>query len=260
MEKISSTSNAKIKYVEKLKDKAKFRNEENCFVVEGMKMLSEADSSLIRNIYVSESFKDAKEVPELFKGCNVTLVTEQVFKSMSDTKTPQGILGVIEKKCYELNDMLKGDDTLLLILEDIQDPGNLGTMIRTAEGAGATGVIATKGTVDLYSPKTVRSTMGSLFRVPVMYVEDISATIKDLQKAGVSLFAAHLKGKESYTNVSYKGAAGFLIGNEGNGLKEETADLADTYIRIPMEGQVESLNAAIAATLLMYEAHRQRAL
>ncbi|MCR5273506.1 MAG: RNA methyltransferase [Lachnospiraceae bacterium] len=258
MEKITSTSNSKIKYIEKLNQKSRFRHSEGAYVIEGERMLKEVDPALVREVYVSENYR-GNEISR-FESENIPVfyVSDAVFKSMSDTKTPQGILGIAEIKEHSLDDMLKGDKTLLLFLEDIQDPGNLGTMIRTGEGAGVTGIVTSKNTVDLYSPKTVRSTMGSLFRVPVIAVDDFGETILSVRREGVKLYAAHLCGSVFYDKADYGGACGFLIGNEGNGLKEETAKLADGYIKIPMEGKVESLNAAIAATLLMYEVHRQR--
>lgn len=186
------------------------------------------------------------------------IVGDSVFKQISDTQTPQGIMAVIEMPHYELADLLDGDRTHLLILEGIQDPGNLGTMLRTGEGAGITGVIMNSQTVDLYNPKTVRSTMGSLYRMPYYISDDLEGTINLLKEKGVKLYAAHLKGTLSYDEPEYTRACGFMIGNEGNGLSDQIADMADTYIKIPMEGKVESLNAAISATLLMYECNRQR--
>ena len=186
------------------------------------------------------------------------IVGDSVFKQISDTQTPQGIMAVIEMPHYELADLLDGDRTHLLILESIQDPGNLGTMLRTGEGAGITGVIMNSQTVDLYNPKTVRSTMGSLYRMPYYISDDLEGTINLLKEKGVKLYAAHLKGALSYDEPEYTRACGFMIGNEGNGLSDQIADMADTYIKIPMEGKVESLNAAISATLLMYECNRQR--
>lgn len=121
------------------------------------------------------------------------------------------------------------------MLESIQDPGNLGTMIRTGEGAGVSGIIMNRTTVDIFNPKTVRSTMGSLYRVPFYITDDLPETIEYAKSNGVSLYAAHLKGKCSYDRPDYTGACGFMIGNEGNGLSDEIADMADTYIRIPME-------------------------
>ncbi len=147
---------------------------------------------------------------------------------------------------------------LLLVTENVQDPGNLGTMFRTAEGAGVTGILMSRDTVDIFNPKTIRSTMGSIYRMPFLYTEDLKKDISELQKEGIHFYAAHLKGKASYDEADYQKPSAFLIGNEGNGLTTEIADLADVYIRIPMEGKLESLNAAMAAGILMYEANRQR--
>ena len=144
------------------------------------------------------------------------------------------------------------------MLEDIQDPGNLGTMIRAGEGAGIQGVIMSKGTVDVFNPKTIRATMGSIYRIPFYYAEDLHVCIEDMKRKGICVYAAHLKGEKSYDLADYTKPSAFLIGNEGNGLKDETAELATAYLKIPMLGQVESLNAAIAATLFAYEAARQR--
>ena len=131
-------------------------------------------------------------------------------------------------------------------------------MVRSGEGAGTTGIIMNKTTVDIFNTKTIRSTMGSIYRMPFVIVDDLQEVIKELKEKKVNLFAAHLKGIQSYDEKDYTKACGFFIGNEGNGLSDEIANLADDYIKIPMQGKVESLNAAISATLLMYEANRQR--
>lgn len=266
---ITSTSNQQIKNLSALIKKAKERKNQGLFVVEGPRMCLEAPFSWVDAIYVSESFHmDSKEW-ELLKeymaaaqkeGITIRyeMVSDSVFKAISDTQTPQGILAVVKMPKYELFELLKGDRTLLLVLESIQDPGNLGTMIRTGEGAGITGIIMNRTTVDLFNPKTIRSTMGSIYRIPFFIAEDLEETINEVKKAGVSLYAAHLKGKISYDVPDYTKACGFLIGNEGNGLSTEIADLASEYVRIPMEGKVESLNAAISASLLSYECNRQR--
>lgn len=151
-----------------------------------------------------------------------------------------------------------GAAPLFLLLEDIQDPGNAGTILRTAEAAGVTAVFSTKGTVDFFHPKTIRSTMGSIFRVPVFVLEELPPFFETLGRAGIRSFAAHLRGSLAYDRADYRGGSIFLIGNEGNGLTEETARAADTLIRIPMAGKVESLNAAMAAGILLFEAARQR--
>jgi len=185
-------------------------------------------------------------------------VTDEIMKKMTDTETPQGVCAVSEMPSYSLDDILETTPSQLLILEDIQDPGNLGTMIRTAEGAGTTGIIMTKNTVDIFSPKASRATMGSLFRVPFTVTENLTETLKELKIRGVKTYAAYLGGEKTYLDIDCKKNIAFLIGNEGNGLKPETADMTDEIILIPMEGQLESLNAAMAAGILMYESHRQR--
>jgi len=236
--------------------KSKARNEQALFVVEGRKMAEEIPANWLKKTYVSESFLQANE--SFLANWDYEVVSDSVFKAVSDTQTPQGILCLVKKPEYELEQLLAGEDTHLLILESIQDPGNLGTMLRTGEGAGISGVIMNQTTVDLFNPKTIRSTMGSIYRVPFYVAQDLKGTIQDLKKRGISVYAAHLKGTLSYDEPDYKKPTAFMIGNEGNGLSDEIADCADTYIKIPMQGQVESLNAAISATLLMYETNRQR--
>jgi TrmH family RNA methyltransferase len=145
-----------------------------------------------------------------------------------------------------------------MALENLQDPGNLGTIVRTAEGAGVTGILMSRGCVDIYNSKVIRSTMGSIYRMPFVYTDQWEEALRELKRQGVSLYAAHLKGQDYHDRQDYTKPAAFLIGNESRGLTEETAALADTYIRIPMCGQVESLNAAVASSILMYEANRQR--
>lgn len=226
------------------------------FLTEGLKMYQEAPRERILQTFVSESFYKKHE--DLQKDPEVEIVDDRVFAAASDTKTPQGILCVIRQYQYTLEEVLKGERPLLMVLENLQDPGNLGTMIRTGEGAGVTGVIMSRDTVDIYNPKTIRSTMGSIYRMPFFYAEDLKQMMWALKEHGIISYAAHLRGKASYTEKDYRMPTAFLIGNEGNGLTEELAECADAYIRIPMCGQVESLNAAIASAVLMYEALRQR--
>ena len=225
-------------------------------------MLEEAPEDWIREIYLSQDCLDkAKENTLIWKKLlqkGYETVSEEVFRKMSDTQTPQGVLTVLRRPEYRLDELLKQEKPLFAVLEDLQDPGNLGTIVRTGEGAGITGVIMSAQTVDIFNPKVIRATMGSIYRVPFVYVENIVETIKDMQESGIHTYAAHLKGEKYYDSFSFREPTAFLIGNEGNGLKKETADMAEFYLKIPMEGKVESLNAAIAAALLMYEAHRQR--
>ena len=255
---ITSTSNQQIKKLSLLMKKAKERTEQGLFVVEGVKMFGEAPREWLAGVYVSEQFVSNEEHRKLLSDVPYEIVADSVFRAVSDTQTPQGILAVVRMPKYTMDDMLRGDQTHLLILESVQDPGNLGTMVRTGEGAGITGVVMNRTTVDLFNPKTIRSTMGSIYRVPFVVADDLEQTLQMLKKKGVRLYAAHLKGQKQYDAFDYTEATGFLIGNEGNGLSDEIANAADSYIRIPMEGQVESLNAAISASLLMYECNRQR--
>ena len=147
---------------------------------------------------------------------------------------------------------------LFILLEDLQDPGNLGTIFRVGEGAGIDGIIMSSKTVDVYNPKVIRSTMGSVYRVPFLYVEDLRAVARMLQEQGVGVYAADLAGAKDYDEFDYVKGTAFLVGNEASGLREATAACADGILRIPMEGKVESLNAAVASSILLYEAYRQR--
>lgn len=257
-------TNKKIKELVLLNQKAKARKEAGVYLVEGLKMFLEAPKDKIVEIYVSESFLKKEESSEHLKNRQFEVVADEIFKKISDTVTPQGVLCVVKQPKYTLQDMLKQKSTLLMVLEDIQDPGNLGTILRTGEGAGISGVIMTKGCVDLYNPKTIRSTMGSIYRIPFFYTENIEEELTILKQNNIKTYAAHLDGKQYYDEISYfsidekNAGTAFLIGNEGNGLREETARCADTYIKIPMQGKVESLNAAVASSILMYEVARQR--
>lgn len=255
---ITSSSSQQIRHLNLLIKKAKERNQQGLFVAEGKKMFMEAPKERIRKVYVSESFFLEDGSAELLRHTEYEVVSDSVFKSVSDTKTPQGILCVIEKPEYGLGRLLDAEHPHLLVLESIQDPGNLGTMLRTGEGAGITGLIMNRTTADLFNPKTIRSTMGSIFRVPFYIAEDLAETIRELKSKGILVYAAHLQGTMQYDEPDYRRGTAFLIGNEGNGLTGETAGLADSYIRIPMEGRVESLNAAVSASVLMYEVSRQR--
>ncbi len=261
---ITSVANARVKQVVAWQTKGKDRKKDNVFLAEGLKMFEEAPLDWVREVYIEEtvlkkiqSDSNSSIYKKLLK-TNYEVVSTEVFKKMSDTQTPQGILTVLTCPVYSVKELLKIEKPLFVVLEDLQDPGNLGTIVRTGEGAGVTAILMSKGTVDIYNPKVIRSTMGSIYRVPFVYVEDIEETIKSLHNANVKTYAAHLAGKDYYDSFSFKEGCAFLIGNEGNGLRKSTADAASAYLKIPMEGSVESLNAAIASSLLMYEVHRQR--
>lgn len=254
---ITSTANQQVKNVIQLAKKGKERQKQKVFLAEGIRIFAEMPKENLQNVYVAESFWQKELHREKLNGIKYETVSDAVFQKMSDTQTPQGILCIVRQPEYELKDLIKGEQTHLLVLEGIQDPGNLGTMFRTAEGAGATGIILNR-CADLFAPKTVRSTMGSICRVPFYITDDLEQTLHTLKEQGVLLYAAHLKGQKDYDEFDYRKASAFLIGSEANGLTEETARQADVYLKIPMCGKLESLNAAMAAGILMYEAGRQR--
>ena len=261
---ITSTGNARVKQLVTWQKKRKARDEEGVYIVEGIRMYREAPRAQVREVYVSEQFysRYGEELGLAAWGRQMEILSDHVFSHVSDTKTPQGILLVMEQRSCEICEMLdldaQGRKPLLMVLDNLQDPGNLGTIFRTAEAAGATGILLSSDSVDVYNPKVIRSTMGAVFRMPFFYVKDLPAAVKSLSSQGIRTYAAHLNGKNVYDEEDYTEGCAFLIGNEGNGLRDEVSECADCLIRIPMCGKAESLNAAVAAAVLMFEAGRQR--
>lgn len=258
---ITSSSNDKIKYLKQLQTKNKLRKQDGVFVCEGIKLYGELRRDCperIVSVFVAESFYNTlpeTEREQLFQGISLEIVKDSVFETAAETVTPQGIMCIAKQPSYSASDYLNKQGALrILFLEDIRDPGNMGTILRTSEGAGMDLVIMSSGCVDVFNPKVVRSTMGSIFRVPYVTVEGTASDIEALKKAGITTYAAFLKGSESFEKVSYSSRSAFFIGNEANGLKEETAMACDHCIRIPMAGKLESLNAAVAAAVIMYNA------
>ena len=219
-------------------------------------MFQELPRERLLQTFVSESF--LKNNSQVLQEIQYEVVKDSIFSDLSDTKTPQGILAIAKQYEYQLDDLWKNKTPLLLILDTIQDPGNLGTMVRAGEAAGVSGILMNQETVDIYNPKVIRSTMGSLYRIPFYYSSDLIRDIRQVKRHNIQLYAAHLEGNISYDRMDYRGGTGFLIGNESKGLCKEVADTADGYIKIPMCGQVESLNAAIASSILLFEAAKQR--
>lgn len=251
-----SAANKKIKQLQAYNRSAKKRREAGVFVAEGIRLCREVPEKYLSEVYLtSDLLGETQDLKAPY-----FLVDGAVFSKISDTQTPQGILALCSRPEYSFADILgrDGRTPLVVVLEDIQDPGNLGTIMRVSEAAGVTGVIMSRGCADIFSPKAVRATMGSIFRVPFIISEDIHESIEELKKTGITVYAAHLQGSEDYSKLDFKEPSAFLIGNEGNGLKDETAALADKRLFIPMEGAIESLNAGVATAVLVYEVHRQR--
>ena len=255
---ITSNNNNRLKQISLLQKKSKARKETGLFIEEGIRMFREIPKERLEEVYVSESFANKKEWMEQVEG-NPIVVEDKIFQTLTDTITPQGILAIVKQENYSVEEILQmKENPVFLLLENIQDPGNLGTMMRTAEAAGVTGVLLSKGSVDMYNPKVVRATMGAIFRLPFAYVEDFPSLVKDLQEKNINVYAASLEGAVSYDVPDYSKPTALIIGNEGNGISKETLEVSKNHIKIPMEGQAESLNAAICAAVYMYEIYRRR--
>lgn len=262
MNYISSAQNLVIREVKALKQK-RYREEKNMFFIEGIRFVEEAlkEGIKIHKILVSDKLSDTNHGSEILEmvingGYSVFTLPHKLFMEVSDTQNPQGILAVLPIKNFSIEDIYD-DKNFFIILDSIQDPGNMGTIIRTADAAGATGVIVSKGCVDVYNPKVLRSTMGSVFHVPICVSEDIFEVMESMKKRNIKICASHLEGNYDYFEMEYKKSIAIVIGNEANGISEKVKNYADILVRIPMPGRAESLNASVAAGILMYEVLRK---
>ena len=260
MQVITSKDNEQVKYIRKLKEK-KFREEFGEYIIEGVKTLQEAimEKATIKVIVVCDDCEkqgmfDKKFLYEVAK-YNCIYVNQKIFDTITEVQNPQGVLAVIVKK--ENKNKINFNKDFLFILDNIQDPGNLGTIVRTLDSAGVGQIIISKGSVDAYSSKVVRSTMGAIFRVEIVEVENLKETIKNIKKKDFKVVATSLETNKSIYNISYKKTA-VIIGNEANGVSEEILELADERVKIPMIGRTESLNASVAAGVVIYEYVRQK--
>ncbi|MGH4124869.1 MAG: TrmH family RNA methyltransferase [Clostridium sp.] len=258
MEYIQSKDNLLIKDIKKLKEK-KYRISSNMFLVEGFRFTQEAiDSDFeVVNIFISSrgelKYENSSLKNKLQCNTKVYGISDSLFKSICDTENPQGIMAVVRNKPVEI----KYDQGFYVLADKIQDPGNMGTIIRTAHAAGALGVIITKGTVDIYNEKTLRATMGSIFKIPVLYDNDLSL-VQKLRNSGFKLVASSLDCDKNFYEIDLKEKIIISVGNEGNGISDEVYELCDLKIKIPMPGGAESLNVAVAASIMMYEVVRQK--
>lgn len=254
---INSKENSIITEVKKLNTK-KHRFEKRRFLIEGYRFVEEALKSefSIPYIFVSEdSINKFEKYSSLVNPhTEVYLISNKLMKYICNTQTPQGIAAVVDMVD---NTDVNPIDGIYILVDRIQDPGNMGTIIRTAHAIGAEGVILTKGTVDVYNDKTLRSTMGSIFKVPIIH-DDHGFTIRKLREKGYKLIVSTLRANNSFYDVDLTGKIIISVGNEGNGICDEIIELADENVKIPMVGDAESLNAAIAAGVMMYEVLRQR--
>lgn len=247
---ITSKDNEIIKNIKKLKEK-KYRLD--TYIVEGIKMVKEAisENQEIELIAIREDFKidfDTKKI-------KIVTISNKIFNDISDVKTPQGILAVIKKN---QNNQIETNQEYILALDSLQDPGNMGTIIRTADSANINQIIINKTTVDPYSPKVIRSTMGAIYRTNIIEVEDLKATLKEMKSKGFQIITTDLKATQSIYDINYNNKTVVVIGNEANGVSQEILQTADKKVIIPMLGKTESLNASIAASIMIYEYVRQK--
>lgn len=251
-----SRDNQLVKNALKLKQR-KYRDEQGRFIIEGIRLIEEGiREGFVEYILYSSKLLDTNGAGRIQdSGVKMYEVSHDILKELCDTQNPQGAAAVAikpENTSYNL----KGD--FLVVADGIQDPGNLGTIIRTSDAAGADGVIILKGTVDAYNSKTLRSTMGSVFHIPIICCDSIESLADNLKKSGFAIYASSLEGSEIIYDCDFKGRLAIIIGNEANGIPEEHIRLCTHKIKIPMAGRAESLNAASAAAIIIYEAVRQR--
>ena len=251
---ITSKDNDRIKAIKKLKNK-KYRK--NKFIVEGIKMVHEAitENADIDVIVIRSDFGDTSQISKKdLEKYNYIEVTENVFNDLTDVVAPQGILAVINKN--KNNSDIDENDNFIIALDGLQDPGNLGTIIRTADAANLKQIIVSKDTADCYSPKVIRSTMGAIYRVNIIETENLADTLLSLKQNGFDVITTELDATTSIYDVDYNKKI-VIIGNEANGVSEDIRNISDKKVKIPMLGKTESLNASVAAGLMIYEYVRQ---
>ncbi len=260
MQVISSKDNEFVKHIKKLKEK-KYRDINNEFIIEGIKIIREAieEKAEIKQIVICENCQNSNTIPrelmyEIAK-YECIYVTESIFKTLSDVSTPQGIMAIIGRNAKELE--IDYTQDIIVALDDIQDPGNLGTILRTVDSIGLNQILVSKGTTDSYNPKVVRSTMGAIFRVKIIECENLEQTLKEVKKHKFQILVTSLQTENSIYDIKYNKKA-IVIGNEANGVEQTIQKMADIKVKIPMLGKTESLNASVATGIVLYEYVRQK--
>lgn len=260
MQTITSKDNELIKHIRKLKDK-KYRDESNEYLVEGVKLVEEAvkENAKIKQIIVCEDTTRTYEIPthimlEIARYECIS-VSNKIFNIITQVTNPQGIMAIIEKNAQDAQ--IDYSQDIIVVLDDVQDPGNLGTILRTVDSIGLNQIIVSKGTADAFNSKVVRSTMGAIFRIKIIEVENLAQAIKEMRKHHFKLMVTSLQTKNSIYDIDFYKKI-IVIGNEANGVSKEIQDMADEKAKIPMLGRTESLNASVAAGVVMYEYVRQK--
>ena len=280
MQVISSKDNEFIKHIKKLKDK-KYRDLNNEYIIEGIKIIQEAinEKANIKQVVICDDCEKTSNIPkELMYEIarqECVYVTSKLFETLTDVANPQGILAIVEKNHIQSYTSSKEEgkveiqesnlqqpnidytQDIIVALDDIQDPGNLGTILRTVDSIGINQILVSKGTADCYNPKVVRSTMGAIFRVKIIECEDLEKTLKEIKKHTFEIVVSSLQTNNSIYDINYKKKV-IVIGNEANGVEERIEKIADKKLQIPMLGKTESLNASVATGIILYEYVRQK--
>lgn len=263
---ITNLHNPVVKYVRSL-ERRKEREREGAAALEGIRLVEEALGSgaalslFLHSPRLMASGRGMRLLEDLrSRGVREVEVTDQIMDQVADTRTPQGILAVVRMKNWTPEEALRGPAPIVVMAEGMQDPGNVGTIIRSAEALGASGVFLAGESVDPYNPKVLRSTMGSIFRLPVVSGIGVTRAVAAARESGLRLIVADPDGHKLPWDLDLSGSVMLAIGNEGAGVSPGLIASADETVRIPMPGRAESLNAAVAASLLLYEAAKQRLL
>lgn len=247
---ITSTSNETIKYFISLNDK-KTRMNAKRFIVEGYHLVNEASKTNLLEAIISTDEKELKKINNVRR----YLVNDAIINKIATTKNPQNILGIVKMLDHNITNLLpiiKGNKTKLIMLDDVNDPGNLGTIIRTAAGLGYDGIIMSPNTVDLYNEKVIRSTQGVMFKIPIIKA-NLQEVIKMLKKEKVFCIGTALTNAKDVKHITKKDKFAICLGNEAKGISKEVLDNMDENVKIAMKNDVESLNVSIAAGIIMYE-------
>lgn len=257
MQVISSKENEIIKHIKKLSEK-KYRDENNQYIIEGIKIIEEAiqENAQIEEIILCE--ESVKQIPSdlisKIAKYKCIYVSEKIYKTLTQVVNPQGIIAIIKKG---QKTEIKYNEDIIVVLDDVQDPGNIGTILRTVDSIGLRQIIVSKGTADVYNPKVVRSTMGAIFRLNVIEVGNIKEAIEEMKQNKYKLVVTSLQTENEIYDINYDKKI-IVMGNEANGVSKEIQNMADEKIKIPMLGKTESLNVSIATGIVLYEYVRQK--
>ncbi len=248
---ITSLDNPIVKMAASLRQR-KYRYRLKKYVAEGVKLVEEALRSNASVDFILTVNQEAD-----YGDVKTYVVSEKIFKKLSEVESPQGVMAVINMEEHELSDIMSGSNNLLVVLDGLQDPGNIGTIIRAADAMGAGGIVVFKGTGDVYNPKAIRASMGSIFHIPVVFSQDPVVVYQELKRKGMKIAATSLEGDVYPYEIDLMNTA-VIFGNEGNGISRVSEEQSDVLVKIPMDGMAESLNVAMSAAIILYEALRQR--